>query len=183
MKYFLKIIKESIIVVILSSIFGLFSGSLLSSNQSILYALPIIILVIPSLNSLIGDMSTVLVSRLTSALYLGTIDPKIESSDKLKENFLGLLFTTLLSLVVLIVIGYLVAIFTRIKIVNPFFMVFVLIITILSIFSMMFVILFISSIIIFKRGKDPNNFLIPFITSLADFITPLFLIIFIKIFI
>jgi cation transporter-like permease len=48
---------------------------------------------------------------------------------------------------------------------------------------LMFMLLFISSIFIFKKGKDPNNFLIPMVTSLADFLTPLFIIIFIQIFI
>ncbi|MFW9898979.1 MAG: magnesium transporter [Candidatus Thorarchaeota archaeon] len=183
MKYFLKIIKESIIIVIISSLFGLFSGTLLSINQEILYALPIILLILPALNSLIGDISTVLVSRLTSSLYLGIIKPKIQKSNRLKEDFFGLLITILLSLIILIFIGYTIAITTGVKIFNPFIMVFILIITVLLLFIFMFVLLFISSIYIFKRGRDPNNFLIPFITSLADFLTPLFLIIFIIIFI
>jgi hypothetical protein len=55
---------------------GLFSGTLLSNNEEILYTFPIILLVLPSLNSLIGDISTVLISRLTSHLYLGTLSPK-----------------------------------------------------------------------------------------------------------
>jgi cation transporter-like permease len=55
---------------------GLFSGTLLSNNERILYSFPIILLVLPSLNSLIGDISTVLISRLTSHLYLGTLSPK-----------------------------------------------------------------------------------------------------------
>ena len=105
MKYFIKILKESIIVVIISSFFGLFSGSFLSANKEILYAIPIILLVLPSLNSLIGDISTVLVSRLTSSLYIGTIPPKIQKSDRLKENFIGLFITILLSLIVLALVA------------------------------------------------------------------------------
>jgi cation transporter-like permease len=44
---------------------------------------------------------------------------------------------------------------------------------------MMFILLFFSAIYLFKRGMDPNNFLIPFLTSLADLLTPLFIILFI----
>jgi len=183
MKYFIKILKESIIVVIISSFFGLFSGSFLSANKEILYAIPIILLVLPSLNSLIGDISTVLVSRLTSGLYIGTIPPKIQKSDRLKENFIGLFITILLSLIVLVIMGYSIALIIGVKIFNPFLIAIILIMTILLLFFIMFVSLFISSIIIFKKGKDPNNFLIPFITSLADFLTPFFLIMFIIIFI
>jgi len=162
---------------------GLFSGTLLSNNEKILYTFPIILLVLPSLNSLIGDISTVLISRLTSHLYLGTLSPKIKVSDRLKQDFYGLLMTILLSLVALISLGYLLGSATGIQIVNPLLIISIIIITILILFGLMFVLLFISSIFIFKKGKDPNNFLIPMVTSLADFLTPLFIIVLIQIFI
>lgn len=177
MKYYLKILKESMVIVIASSIMGLFSGTLLSANKEILYAIPIIILILPSLNSLIGDISTVLVSRLTSSLYIGTIPPKVQKSESLVQNFIGLLITILLSLVVLVIFGYIIAITIGITIVNPFLIVFILIITIVSLFLIMFITLFISSIFIFKKGKDPNNIMLPICQSLGDFLTPLVLII------
>ena len=182
MNYYLRIIKESIAIVILSSILGLFSGVLLSSNEAILYTIPIILLILPSLNSLIGDISTILVSRLTSNLYIGIIPPKIQRSERLKQDFFGLLITLLLSLAFLIILGYALALITGIKVFNPFLIIFVLLLTILLLFIIMFITMFISSIVLFKRGNDPNN-LIPILTSLADFLTPLFLIMFLIIFI
>ena len=119
MDYFKKIFKESIIVVLISSIMGIFSGTLLSSSEQILASFPIILLVLPSLNSLIGDISTVLVSRLTSHLYLGTLSPKIQTSNRLKQDFFGLLITILLSLTALIGLGYILGSVTGIEIVNP----------------------------------------------------------------
>ncbi|MCK4380167.1 MAG: magnesium transporter [Candidatus Lokiarchaeota archaeon] len=175
----MKIIKESVIIVILSSLMGLISGTLLSSNEDILYTIPILLLIIPALNSLIGDMSTVLVSRLTTHLYIGTVSPKIQKSERLKEDFYGLLITLLLSLGSLLLLGYFTGIMLGIEIVNPFLMIIIIVITILLLFCIMFITLFIGAIFLFKRGMDPNNFLIPFLTSLADFLTPLFLILFI----
>jgi len=183
MKYFWKIFKESIIIVIISSLMGLISGTLLSSNETLLYTVPIILLVLPALNSLIGDISTVLVSRLTTHLYIGTLQPKIQKSERLKEDFYGLLITLLLSLGALIFLGYLVSVISGIEIVNPLLITLIMCITVLLIFAIMFLLAFVSAIVLFKRGMDPNNFLIPLITSLADFLTPLFLIIFIIIFI
>ena len=183
MDYFKRIIKESALIVIVSALIGIFTGTLLSLNEEILYVFPIILLILPSLNSLIGDIVTVLVSRLTTHLYIGTIPPKFEKSDVLVENFLGLLITILLSLGLLIFLGYIIAFYTKIKIVNPFLIIFVILITVLTLFIIMFIFLFLSSIVIFQRGKDPNNFLIPFVTTLIDFLSPLFLIIFIEIFI
>ena len=163
---------------------GLVSGTFLSINEKILYAIPIIILILPSLNSLIGDISTVLVSRLTTHLYIGTIPAKLKISDRITQDFYGLLLTTLLSLIFLVVLGYSIriTIVTDIEIVNPFMIILIIGATIFLLFGILFVILFAFSILFFRKGKDPNNFLIPFVTSLADFLTPLFLIIFIQIF-
>jgi mgtE-like transporter len=183
MEYFKRILKESVVIVILSSMIGLFSGSILSSNKNILYSYPILLLILPSLNSLTGDLSTVLISRLTTHLYIGTILPKVQGSKRLLEDFIGLLLTLLLSLIALFLIGYGFGIATGIEIVNPLLIIFIIILSVLILFVVMFIGLFISSIIIFRRGKDPNNFLIPFTTSLADFLTPLLLIVFIQIFI
>lgn len=183
MDYFKKIFKESIIIVLISSVMGLFSGTLLSSSERVLSSFPIILLVLPSLNSLIGDISTVLVSRLTSHLYIGTLSPKIEVSDRLKQDFYGLSITILLSLAALISLGYMLGSVIGIEIVNPLLIISILIITILILFGFMFVFLFMGSILIFRKGNDPNNFLIPMITSLADFLTPLFIIILIQIFV
>jgi mgtE-like transporter len=162
---------------------GLLSGTILSFNEKILYAFPIILLILPALNSLIGDISTVLVSRLTTHLYIGLIPPKIQKSHRLKEDFLGLLFTTLMSIVILIFMGFLIGYSTGIKIINPLLISFIIVITVLIIFSIMFLFLFISAIFLFKRGNDPNNFLIPFVTSFVDFLTPFMLIILMVIFI
>ena len=182
MDYYKKIFKESIIIVILSSIIGIFTGTFLSFNEDLLYSFPIILLVLPALNSLIGDISTVLTSRLTSHLYIGTLPPKIQKSERLREDFLGLLITILLSMIALIILGYSIGLMTGIQIINPFFIVIIIIITVFLLFGVMFVFLFTSSVFLFKKGKDPNNFLIPFTTSLLDFLTPLTLLMFIIIF-
>ncbi len=183
MDYFKKIFKESIIVVVMSSVMGLISGTLLSTNEEIIYAIPIFIIVLPALNSLIGDISTILISRLTTHLYIGSIPPKVQPSERLKEDFLALLLTILMSLGFLLILGYGVVISSGKAIINPLIIITIIIFTIMILFFIMFVFLFISAIFIFKRGRDPNNFLIPFITSSADFLTPLLLLLFIQIFI
>ncbi|MHA2390465.1 MAG: magnesium transporter [Promethearchaeota archaeon] len=183
MNYFKKIFKESIIVVIISSLMGLISGSVLSINEDMLYAIPILLLILPALNSLIGDISTVLVSRLTTHLYIGTLSPNIRPAKRLSEDFFGLFITLLLSLVFLVILGFTIGLLSGVNIVNPFMIILIICLTVIIIFLAMFILSFVSSIFLFKRGMDPNNFLIPLITSLADFLTPFTLILFIIIFI
>lgn len=183
MKYFVKIFKESIVIVLFSSFIGLITGSVLTFSDEIIYSIPIILLMLPSLNSLIGDISTVLISRLTTHLFIGSIPPKIQFSERLKEDFIALLITIGLSLLFLIILGHGIALITEIKIVEPIAIILIIIIAIFFLFILLFFLLFTCAVYLFKRGKDPNNLLIPLTTSLADLLTPLILIILIQIFI
>ncbi|MCJ7650755.1 MAG: magnesium transporter, partial [Candidatus Lokiarchaeota archaeon] len=79
--------------------------------------------------------------------------------------------------------GYAVGFATGIQIINPLLIIAVIMLTIVILFGMIFILLFTSSIMLFRRGKDPNNYLIPLTTSLLDFLTPLLLIFFIYLFI
>ncbi|KKM78703.1 hypothetical protein LCGC14_1357330 [marine sediment metagenome] len=162
---------------------GLISGTFLSTNIKVLKAIPIILLLLPALNSLIGDFSIILISRLTTHLYIGTIPPKIQKTERLKKDFYGLLLSVFISVLCLIVLGYGIAIISEIKIINPILIILTIIMTVIILFLLLFIFLFICSIYLFKKGKDPNNFLIPFCTSLIDFLSPLVLIMFIQIFI
>ncbi|MBY9006773.1 MAG: magnesium transporter [Candidatus Lokiarchaeota archaeon] len=183
MDYFIKVIKESIIVVIISSLIGILSGTFLSTNENILSTIPFILLLLPAINSLIGDISTIMISRLTTHLLIGSIPPSIKKSKRLIEDFIGLLLTILLSLAVLLIVGHIITYSTDISLVNPIEIEIIIILTIIIMFGLIFFMMFISSIFLFKRGKDPNNFLIPFITSLIDFLNPFLIIVFITIFI
>jgi len=181
--YFKKILKESFYIVIASSLMGLISGTVLSYNEGLLYAFPVVLLILPALNSLIGDFSTILISRLTTNFYIGTIPAKIQKSKQLKTDFYGLILSIVFSLIFLVFLGYIVALITKVQIVNPFLIILSIFLTGLILFATLFIFLFIGSVYIFQQGKDPNNFLIPMVSSLADFLSPLFLILFIQIFI
>ncbi len=181
--YFKKIVKESFILLIVSSLLGLISGTVLSINEEILYSIPIILITLPALNSLIGDISVVLVARLSTHLHIGSIAPEIKRSEKLKDDFIGLLITIILSFGALVTIGYTFLFISGKKIVNPFIIIMILSITVLLLFIFLFIILFIFSILLFRKGKDPNNLLIPITTSIIDLLTPLLIIILIIIFI
>lgn len=183
MEYFKKIFKESIISLLVTTSFGLMSGSVLSINVKIFRVFPMILLIIPVLNDLVGDISTILVARLTTALYLGEIKPKVHISENITKNFISLLITILLCLGFAIGLGYLIGYVTGIELINPILFITILLLTTLILFIAMFLFLFIGSIYIFKTGKDPNNFLIPFTTTVADFLTPTIIVFLIKIFI
>ncbi|MBN2154881.1 MAG: magnesium transporter [Candidatus Lokiarchaeota archaeon] len=183
MDYFKKIMKESIIVVILTTIIGFITGSFLSSYEGVLIYIPVILIILPALGDTIGDLATVIVSRLTTNLYLGEIEPKIQNSKVLKTDFFNLSITMALCCITILLMGYGIAFFTSVPIVYPFLIIVIVMISGLLLFALLFIVLVVSSIYLFKRGRDPNNYLVPIATTLADLLTPISVILLIQIFI
>lgn len=181
MEYFKKIVKESIVIVLLTSFLGLISGIYLSDQYDLLSSIPIFIMVIPPLNACIGDLSTILISKFTTYLYIGSIPPKIQKSETLINNFIALLVTGILSVLFLSIISIIISPPNSLSILNPVIYTFILLFTIVILFAVFFVICFISAIFLFKHGRDPNNIMIPTLTSTADLITPIILLIILQI--
>jgi len=140
-------------------------------------------MVIPPLNACLGDLSTILISKFTTFLYIGTIPPKFQKSVTLKNNFIALLTTGILSVLFLILLSIIISPPNSLSVLHPIMYVIILLFTIVVLFSVFFIICFISAIFLFKHGRDPNNIMIPTLTSLADLITPIILLIILQIFI
>jgi len=183
LEYFKKIIKESIIVILITAVIGFCTGSFLSANEDILYYVPVILIILPALNDTIGDVSTIIVSRLTTHLFLGIIDPKIRISKRLTDDFFSLLIIIILCSITILVLGYIIAFFTGIPLANPFLIIFIILLSGMFLFTVLSIFLFVGAIYLFKKGHDPNNFLIPIATTLADFLTPISVIFLVIIFI
>lgn len=183
MDYFKKIVKESIVIVFASSFIGLISGIVLSEHYVLLSSITIFIMAIPPLNSCIGDLSTILISKFTTYLYVGSIPPKLQGSEPLKRNFISLLITGIISTLYLSILSIFLSPADALSTLHPLIYLLILIITITILFTMFFILCFISAILLFKRGRDPNNIMIPTLTSLADLLTPIILILILKMFI
>ncbi|MCL6500867.1 MAG: hypothetical protein K6T16_02435 [Candidatus Pacearchaeota archaeon] len=70
MNLFIKIVRESIVVLIVSSLLSSIGGIALKSIESNLLILVPIMIILPALNDMVGDFGIILVSRFTTALYM-----------------------------------------------------------------------------------------------------------------
>ncbi|MGV9171831.1 MAG: magnesium transporter [Promethearchaeia archaeon] len=122
-------------------------------------------------------------ARLTTNLFLGVIPPELATSKKLKDEFINFFIVLTLCIITVLIIGFLLGTFTGVPLVDPFLIIFLVFISVIVIFFGLFFFLFIAGVILYRRGYNPNNFLIPSATTLADFVTPIFLITLLTIFI
>jgi len=176
---FRRIVIESYPVLLTCVIIGIAAGFLL--NASLGRLTPIILAMIPPINGLGGNVGSILGARLTSALHMGTIQPQIRGQKLLRMNIAA---SSLLSVVIFAFAGSVffafayvsgASLLSSIKLAGAFFAA-----------SMMLVMTVIlttvaAAFISFTRGIDPDNVVIPIVTSVCDVLGVISLLITIQI--
>jgi mgtE-like transporter len=167
-----KIFRESVRILLVTSLISSIGGiGIESVKYKIIALLPFLIL-LPALNDLVGDFGSIVASKFTTLLYL----KKVSRKDWMHAKPLHDLFTTVMcvaavSAVYICGLAYAIA-FIRGFPFNLLLLLEMLSISLLATVLLVFI-LFIVSIIgglyVHKRGHDPDNYLIPIATSIADF--------------
>ena len=102
--YAKEMVKQSLPLLIFCGLGGIVAGSTLGVMRDLLETIPGLIVVIPAIIAMRGNISTAFGSRLGSAYHLGVIDADNLWNDELKQNIIGSL---ILSFVVSIIVGIL----------------------------------------------------------------------------
>jgi len=175
-----KIIKNSIPILFVAVLIEIFAGSILQGNQNLLIIFPIFLLSIPVINSVGGNIGSVLGARLTSGLHVGYVSANLKDR-KMQENLLTAViigFFTYTILAIIIYYGASFANLTNNMTIFTFITIFVatgfLLICAVSLSSVL------AAFISFKRGLDPDDMVAPVVTTVGDVLGILFLIIIIN---
>ncbi len=160
------IIRESIKIIILTSLISSSGGIALQSVEEKIIAIAPLIILMPALNNLVGSFGTLISSKFTTLLYTGRV-----SFAKSKEHLISLMFMiAFVSSIYLGIASVLLGTFYG----YPFSYTILIEIVGIAVLATLLLVGFISIIsialgfYIFKRNEDPNNFLIPISTSIAD---------------
>ncbi len=177
-----KILKESMPVLTMAAIISIFAGFIMNRNLDMFLALPGIIIIMPSFINTSGSLTSVLSSRLSSALHLGLVHPKLHKTKTLERNLISIYISAVISFMVTGIIAGLFNMFFGLETSFIFFALAVLIaglssVVLLSFLSVIF------SYVSFGRGIDPDNWVIPMLTSIGDFVGIFFLFLMVSLFI
>jgi len=165
-----SILKESIPVLILTSAIAIGAGMILNLNRDFITLIPGILIIIPSFNQMNGAISSVLSSRLSSALHLGLIQPKLHRTKTLTRNMVAAYIIATLSFMVFGITAWFfnaamgISTGTIMSFPVIVFVAGLLTTVVLSVISIVF------SYLSYSRGMDPDNIVIPLLTSTGDFI-------------
>lgn len=154
-----KIIRQSLPLLVLLMMFEIFGGQLLNRNVDQLIAEPFYLILIPLINGIGGNIGSVLGARLCSGLHIGTIEPRLRGK-ALRENIIGSLLLAGITYTFFGAIFYIVSTSLRLTV--------IVILTGLVLTCIVILLSVVTALLSFKRGIDPDNVVIPVLTTSAD---------------
>jgi mgtE-like transporter len=167
-----EMLKQSLPLLVVCGLGGILAGNTFGAMANTLQDIPGLIVVIPAVIAMRGNISTALGSRLGSAYHLGIINAENLWNEELKQNLLG---SITLSLIMSIIIGFLAYGSSLILNVHPNPFQLIAIVVLAGIISGLILMLLTIIIIyfVFRRGYDPDNITGPALATFGDVITML----------
>ena len=170
--YAKEMLKQSLPLLIFCGLGGIVAGSTLGVMTDILQKIPGLIVVIPAIIALRGNISTALGSRLGSAYHLGIIDAENMWNEELKQNILGSIALSFITSVIIGILAYVSSILLNVY-PDPLKLITIVLlagaISALILTQLTIVIIY----IVFKRGYDPDNITGPALATFGDIVTML----------
>jgi len=154
-----KILKESIPILSLLMIIQIFGGQILNIHLEKFLMLPILLMFIPMVNGVCGNIGSILGARVSSGLHVGYITPDFRGKE-LRENVIGVLLLSFLTFVFLGCLVYVIS--------SSFKLVVIMIGAGMLVTFGVICLCIPTAIISFRKGIDPDNVVIPILTTGAD---------------
>jgi mgtE-like transporter len=173
--YAKEMVKQSLPLLIICGFGLILAGNTFGSMKDLFQPdstsfIPGLIVVIPAIIALRGNISTAFGSRLGSAYHLGIIDSTNLWNEELKQNIIGSL---ILSFIMSLIIGILAYITSLILGINPNPLELITVVVLAGALSGVILTLLTILIIylVFRRGYDPDNITGPALATFGDIVT------------
>ncbi|MBE0519748.1 magnesium transporter [Candidatus Bathyarchaeota archaeon] len=172
---FIKTIKESLLTLVFVAFIVNVTGTVLKDISEIVGSRKEIYTVYPALIDTVGDVGSVVGSTATTKLALGLLKPSFHA---IRNHVARISATWAASMVMFIVYSVLSLLTQGMFTLNAFltFSALLLAANVIAV-SAIVLISYAVAILTFKRGLDPDNFVIPIESSLADSITSIALLV------
>lgn len=171
-----RIMRESTPALVFLLVFNLVAGQILNAHEATFLAIPFLLILVPVINGVGGNVGIVLGSRLTSGLYTGAVEVSLTGAG-LRRNVRDGVVLYALTFALLAIFIYGLAIGLG---VTPPFGVEVLLILLLSsglmLAGVLIVVTLAVALLAFSRGLDPDNFVTPVVTTVGDLMGIAFLV-------
>ncbi len=175
---FVKTIKESFLTLVLVTFIVNVTGSVLTKISEVVGSRPEVYTVYPALIDTVGDVGAVTGSTATTKLALGTLKSSFVSIRKHTIEIGGAWIASLLMFTIYSLFSLLrgMPLLETLRFAGLLYFT-----NVLAVLSVVMIAFFVA-ILTFRRGWDPDNFVIPIESSLADTLTSLSLLVALNVF-
>ncbi|MCJ2555158.1 MAG: magnesium transporter [Candidatus Thermoplasmatota archaeon] len=149
---------------------------ILNAREAVFLAAPFLLILVPVINGVGGNVGTVLGARITSGLYTGTLSVRL-SDRGLRAQVRDALVLYLLSFSLLGIFIYAAAV--GLGVTPPFgleVLLFLMLTTGLMLAGVLILVTVAVALLSFSHGLDPDNFITPIVTTLGDLLGIAFLV-------
>jgi len=175
-----EIVRETAPILFLTTLGGIVAGLLLEGIRMDLEYIPGLLILLPAIIGMRGNISGALGSRLASALHLGLLKPEFEKNDVTVTNFMASIVLNIGMSFLLGIMAHFVGILFGLKTAG------VLVLTFISVVAgtlagfMLTILTFYFAVMVYRRGLDPDNVLAPTLATVGDALTVVCLLIAVK---
>lgn len=171
---FIKTIRESLLTMLIVAFLVNIAGTTLIGINNVVKNRSEIFMVYPALIGMIGNVGSVVGSTATTKLALGLLSPSFSSMKYHIKNIFSSWGASLLMFILLAILSLIInGMFSLTSLYN--FTSILFLTNLLAVFAIIFL-TYAISILTFKKGLDPDNFVIPVESSFADVVTSIALL-------
>jgi len=172
---FIKTIKESMVTLLFVAFIVNVTGTVLKGISNFVESRKEVYTVYPALIDMVGDVGSVVGSTATTKLALGLLSPSFSSIRNHVKNIFSAWAASIMMFIILAVLSL--SMLGMLSLTSFLNLIMILLITNVIAVATITLVSYAVSILTFSRGLDPDNFVIPLESSLADSLTTISLLI------
>jgi mgtE-like transporter len=170
-----KIVKHGLPLLIIAIFLEIFAGQILQGRQDALIKAAIFLVSIPVINSVSGNIGSVLGARLASGLHVGYITASLKSKE-MHDNLILSILIGVITYSILAIVIYSVALFGNLGVsIGLLEFVGILLTTGFLLICVVSLVSVLTAFWSFKKGLDPDDMVAPVVTTVGDVMGIIFL--------
>jgi len=170
-----KIVKHGLPLLTVAVVIEIFAGQILQGRQDMLILFPVFLISIPVINSVGGNIGSVLGARLASGLHVGYITISLKDKE-MHENLFYSLLIGFITYIILAIVIYYMALLGGLRMgIGLIEFVAILVSTGFLLICVVVLMSVLTAFLSFKRGLDPDDIVAPVVTTVGDTLGIVFL--------
>ncbi len=166
-----SVVVQGLSILVICAFIELGAGIILVGMTDYFTALLGLIVMVPPLLGLRGNINGALASRLGTGLNTGMIKPRLKLSQGIKINLASSLILSIIASAMIGVFSFVVNLITGAQIIGLIQLVSIAVLAGLMSGLILASLTVLVAIFAFKRGWDPDNLTAPFMATVGDFVT------------